>query len=73
MSETIKIDTSGFSCPQPALMARQALQKAGKGVVEVKLDSNVACENVSRAANNLGWKVTPGQPSGDTCLLRIEK
>ena len=73
MSKAIKIDTSGFSCPQPALMARQALQKVGKGVVEVKVDSNTACENVSRAANNLGWKVTSGQPSGDTYLLRIEK
>ncbi|MCR4394458.1 MAG: sulfurtransferase TusA family protein [Dehalococcoidales bacterium] len=59
------IDARGLSCPQPAMLARQAMQKAGKGTLEVLVDSGTARENVSRLAKNAGWEVTiEAQPDG---------
>ena len=57
MSEKNVIDARGLSCPQPALLTRQALQKAKKGTIEVLVDTTTAMENVSRVAKNSGWKV----------------
>lgn len=58
MNEAKTIDARGLSCPQPALLARRALQKLGKGTVEVLVDTDTALENVSRVAKNAGWKLT---------------
>lgn len=52
------IDARGLSCPQPAMLTRQAMQKMDKGTVEVLVDSGTARENVSRLAKNAGWAVT---------------
>ena len=65
MSDVKKVDARGFSCPQPALLARQALNKMDKGTIEVLVDSSTARENVSRLARNSGWNVTVAdQPDG---------
>jgi len=65
MSDVQTIDARGLSCPQPAMLARQTLQKLGKGTIEVLVDSSTARENVSRIAKNSGWGVTvEEQPEG---------
>ncbi len=51
------IDARGLSCPQPAMMTRQALQKMGTGKLEVLVDSGTSRDNVSRMAANAGWRV----------------
>ncbi|MDD5591596.1 MAG: sulfurtransferase TusA family protein [Dehalococcoidales bacterium] len=58
MSELRNIDARGLSCPQPAMLVRQAIQKMDKGTVEVLVDSGTARENVSRLGKNSGWAVT---------------
>jgi TusA-related sulfurtransferase len=58
MSEVKTVDARGLSCPQPAMLARQAIQQQNKGTVEVLVDSGTARENVSRLAKNAGWAVT---------------
>ncbi len=68
MSETL--DCRGLSCPQPAMLARQALQKLGKGTLEVLVDSPTARENVSRLARDAGWQVDiQQQPDGSVKLV----
>ncbi len=68
MTETL--DARGLSCPQPAMLARQALQKLGKGTLEVLVDSPTARENVSRLARDAGWKVDiQQQPDGSVKLV----
>jgi TusA-related sulfurtransferase len=68
MSEIL--DARGLACPQPAMLARQALQKLGKGTLEVLVDSPTARENVSRLAKNAGWKVeVQQQPDGSVKLV----
>ena len=58
MTAMITIDARGLSCPQPALMTRQVLQKAKQGTFEVLIDTITALENITRLAKNLGWKLT---------------
>jgi hypothetical protein len=39
--------------------------KAGKGAIEVLVDTDTALENVSRVAKNAGWKLTvESKPDG---------
>ncbi|MFC2007434.1 sulfurtransferase TusA family protein [Chloroflexota bacterium] len=65
MTDMNTIDARGLSCPQPAMLARQAIQKLDKGTVEVLVDSGTARDNVSRLAKNAGWTVTvEEQPEG---------
>lgn len=65
MTDIKTVDARGLSCPQPTLLARQAIQKLDKGTVEVLVDSGTARENVSRLAKNAGWAVTlEEQPEG---------
>ena len=70
MSEIKIIDARGLSCPQPVMLARQAIQKLSKGYLEVLVDSGTAKENVSRLAKNAGWKVNlEEQPDGSTRIV----
>ncbi len=56
---TVKtINACGFSCPQPALLTRQALSSLTAGAVEVLVDSATARDNVARTAQNAGWQVS---------------
>lgn len=50
------VDARGLSCPQPVILARQAIQ-AGEFPIEVLVDTVTARENVRRAAERLGCKV----------------
>jgi tRNA 2-thiouridine synthesizing protein A len=73
MSDTKTIDARGLSCPQPALLARQALQKAGKGTIEVLVDTTTALENVSRLAKNAGWTVNVENQPQENYRIVIKK
>ena len=73
MSEINKVDARGLSCPQPALLARQALQRAGQGSVEIIVDNTTAKENVTRAARNLGWEVTVDERSEEEIHIIASK
>jgi len=56
---TVKtIDACGLSCPQPALLTRQALSSLTGGTVEVLVDSATARDNVARTGQNAGWQVS---------------
>jgi TusA-related sulfurtransferase len=73
MSDVKTVDARGLSCPQPAMLAQEALKKAGKGNIEVLVDSSTARENVSRLARNSGWNVTvEDQPDG-SCRIVLRK
>ena len=66
MSDIKTVDARGLSCPQPAMLALQAIKKLDKGEIEVLVDSGTARENVSRLARNAGWEVIiEEQPEGN--------
>lgn len=51
------IDARGLSCPQPVLLALEAMKKINKGEMVVLVDTDTSKENVSRAATTQGWDV----------------
>ena len=73
MIEEKTVDARGLSCPQPALLARQALQKQERGALEIIVDNETARENVTRAARNLGWEVKADERSKDEIRLVMKK
>jgi tRNA 2-thiouridine synthesizing protein A len=53
---TQQVDARGLSCPQPVILARQAI-KTGEFPVEVLVETVTSRENVRRAAEKLGCSV----------------
>ena len=70
MSE--KIDARGLSCPQPVVLVKKAMDRLGKGEIEVCVDTVTSKENVSRLARNTGFHVTV-QEMGEEFLLKLTK
>ncbi|MFC1961565.1 sulfurtransferase TusA family protein [Chloroflexota bacterium] len=73
MTEIKTVDARGLSCPQPAMLARQAIQKQERGTVEVLVDSGTARENVSRLAKNSGWAVSIEEKTDDSFRIVLKK
>ena len=73
MNDTKIIDARGLSCPQPALLTRQAIQKTGKGTIEVLVDTTTALENVTRLAKNAGWSVNVENQPHENYRIVIKK
>ncbi len=67
----VTVDARGLSCPQPVMLAKQAIDK-GEFPVEVLVDTVTSRENVRRLAQRLGLKVQ-AEPSGEGFKLTIEK
>ncbi|WP_031516918.1 sulfurtransferase TusA family protein [Desulfofalx alkaliphila] len=66
------VDARGLSCPEPVILTRQLLSQITSGSVQVVVDNNAAKENVTRAAESLGWKVTV-EEQGDNIILMLDK
>ena len=66
------VDCRGLSCPEPVIEARQALQQASGGSVTVVVSNAVARDNVTRAANSMGWQVKV-EEDGEDFKLSITK
>ena len=70
MSE--KIDARGLSCPQPVVLVKKAIDRLGKGEIEVWVDTVTSKENVSRLARNAGFQVAVEEKEGEF-LLKLSK
>ena len=44
------VDARGLSCPEPVLLAKQAIDSLDTGTIEVIVDTVTSRENVSRMA-----------------------
>lgn len=73
MAEDKIVDARGLSCPQPPLLARQALQKLDRGHLTIIVDNETSRENVTRTARNLGWDVETDKRSEDDIRLVMNK
>jgi TusA-related sulfurtransferase len=60
----VNVDARGFSCPQPVMMTRKALQEAGADQVIVLVDTMTQVHNCSRAAESLGWEASYEENEG---------
>jgi tRNA 2-thiouridine synthesizing protein A len=70
MSE--RIDARGLSCPQPVVLVKKAIDKMGKGMLAVRVDTVTSKENVSRLARNSGFQVTVEEKE-DEFILNLSK
>jgi tRNA 2-thiouridine synthesizing protein A len=57
MTEMVTVDASGLSCPQPAMMTRQAVLRLESGTIEVLVDTATSRDNCARMAQANGWSV----------------
>ncbi|HXZ35337.1 MAG TPA: sulfurtransferase TusA family protein [Thermodesulfobacteriota bacterium] len=67
-----KIDARGLSCPQPVILAKKAIDKIGKGTIEILVDTVTSRENVSRLARSAGCRVSVEEKEGEF-LLKLLK
>lgn len=58
------VDARGHSCPIPVVMVQKAV-KSNPASLEVAVDNQCAVENVTRFAQNAGYKVTVSDFEGD--------
>lgn len=58
-----QVDACGRACPEPVLMAKQAL-KASPAGIEVLVDNAVAVANITRFAQNAGYQVRAAEAGG---------
>lgn len=68
MSKTV--DARGLSCPEPVIVTRRVLSDLNAGKVQVLVDNHAAKENVTRAAENMGWSVIIKE-QGEDIILNI--
>jgi tRNA 2-thiouridine synthesizing protein A len=68
---TKKVDARGFSCPQPVIMTRRAIQE-GQFPIEVLVETVTSRENVRRASEKLGCQVKV-EEMGEEFKLTITK
>lgn len=73
MSEIKKVDARGLSCPQPAMLAAQAIKGLKGGTVEVLVDSATARDNVSRLGRSSGWLVTVEEAEDGSYRVVLKK
>jgi TusA-related sulfurtransferase len=66
------VDARGLLCPEPVLLTKKVLDKMPGGVVRVVVDNNAARENVTRLAENKGWKVE-ASAEGYEVVLTLKK
>ena len=66
-----RIDTRGRACPEPVLLTKKALQNHAEGIIVVT-DNETATQNVTRFAENAGYRVS-SQSEGEDTLLTISK
>ncbi|MDY7075767.1 MAG: sulfurtransferase TusA family protein [Chloroflexota bacterium] len=68
---TKQVDARGLSCPQPVILARQAIE-AGAFPIEVLVETVTSLENVRRMAEKVGCQVQV-EEVGDEFKLTVTK
>jgi tRNA 2-thiouridine synthesizing protein A len=67
------VDARGLSCPQPVMLARQAINEVNQGTIEVLIDSGTARDNVARLGKKSGWAVTVEDQSEGNYRIVLQK
>lgn len=67
-----EVDARGLLCPEPVLMTKRVLDTVDSGTIKVIVSNNAARENVSRLAENKGWRIELVE-QGDDIMLILNK
>ena len=63
------VDARGLLCPMPVIMVQKAVKNGAPDTLEVMVDNQCSLENVTRFANNQGYKVVSSQEGEDFKLV----
>jgi TusA-related sulfurtransferase len=66
-----QIDARGLSCPQPVLLAKKGLENSPDGI-QILVDNTTARDNITRFANNSGYRLE-SEVQGSDFLLTLKK
>ena len=69
---TKQVDARGYSCPQPVIMARNAIQE-GAFPIEVLVETVTSRENVRRASEKMGCSVKVEEVGNEFKLTLTEE
>ena len=64
-----EIDVRGYSCPIPVVRTKNAMEENPGEPLQVRVDSAVSRENVSRLARSRDYSVEEQSDAGETRLL----
>ena len=67
----IRIDARGLACPEPLMAFLDAAKKAD--AVEICCDNHAARENITRAANSIGWQLDSVSGDPGNMLMSLTK
>ena len=70
---TATVDARGLSCPQPVIMTLNEIKSGQDNDIVVLVDTDTSRENVERAAESQGCRVTDVSPDGDGYRIAISK
>lgn len=59
------VDARGYSCPTPVVMVQKEVKDKNPSKLEVAVDNQCSVENVTRFAQNAGYKVSVSDFEGD--------
>ncbi len=62
------IDARGLSCPQPVVLCQKKIKGTSARQFEVIVDTQTACDNISRMAEKNGWDVNIKNEADDIVL-----
>lgn len=64
-----EVDARGLSCPEPVMLAMDAMKKHGNEEIKVLVSEVVAKENVKKCAESKGKKASVTQNGSDFEIL----
>ncbi len=67
------VDARGLSCPQPVLLALEAMKNVQQGELTVLVDTDTSKENVLRAAASQGWQEAGVEEQEGSFQIRLRK
>lgn len=73
MSDPKTLDVRGLSCPEPAMLTREALLALGSGTLIVLTDSYTSRTNIERTGKLAGWKAEITQDADETYRITLTK
>lgn len=70
MSE--RIDARGLSCPQPVVLCQNKMKESSVDAFEVIVETQTACDNITRMAEKNAWTVNTVN-NGDDIILTLKR
>ena len=68
-----KIDARGEACPKPVILTKKQLDSMEEGVVETRVDNDIAVKNLSKLATSSGLEYKVETLSGEDFKVQIIK